>query len=95
MNNTNQIKMTEDELKEIRDIQKKFQDTHYQFGNIYLEKIQVEEAIKTIAEKETSLISTWKSLQKEENELINKILKKYGEGSLNLKDGIFISEKPV
>ena len=87
------IKMTSDELAEIKLLQGKFQEKLFQFGNLYLEKMNVEAAIKDITDRETKHQDEWKSLQKMENELIEKLLKKYGEGALNLKEGVFQPEK--
>ena len=91
MNET--IKISDEELSEVKLLQNKFSERLYQFGNLYLEKMQIEEAVKSIQGKEEQLQNEWKNLQKMENDLIEKILKKYGEGSLDLKAGLFIPER--
>ena len=88
------IKITDAELKSIRDIQSGFQQTKDQFGNLYIEKMAIEAAIKAVAEKENQLQSEWISFQKQENDIIESILKTYGEGSLDVKEGYFIKETP-
>ena len=45
------IKITDAELKSIRDIQSGFQQTKDQFGNLYIEKMAIEAAIKAVSEK--------------------------------------------
>ena len=55
--------------------------------------MQIEQAIKEISDKETSIQNEYKTLQKEEFDLTDKILKKYGEGELNLNEGVFIPQK--
>jgi hypothetical protein len=87
------IKMTEDELSEVRMLQNKFAERVQQFGHLYLEKMQVQEAVDKITKKEGELQNEWKNLQKLENDLIDKVIKKYGEGQLDLKAGVFIPEK--
>ena len=89
----NEIKMTEDEINEIRGLQEKLQEKRFQFGNLYIEKIQIDDYIKAISEKEIAIQEDFKNLQKMESDLIEKILKKYGEGNLDLKAGVFIPEK--
>ena len=86
------IKITEDELNSVRTLQVKFQEKLFQFGRLYLEKMSVEATIKSITERETQLQDSWKDLQKQENDTIEAILKKYGEGSLDVKEGVFIPE---
>ena len=45
--------------------------------------------IKVITDKETALQEEWKKLQTKENELLQSFYKKYGNGSLDLKQGLF------
>lgn len=84
------IKVTSEEIKLITDLQSEFQKAIINFGNLYVEKLQVETAIKTIADKETALQEEWKTLQTRENDLIQSFYKKYGDGSLDMKKGLFI-----
>ena len=81
------IKIAEEELSEVRMLQSKFQDRIVQFGTLYLEKMQIEAQVKAITDREAELQQEWKNLQKMENDLIDKIIKKYGEGALDLKNG--------
>ena len=55
--------------------------------------MDVEMRTKTINEQEIKLRNEWNDLQKMENELIEKLLNKYGEGSLDMAEGVFTSEK--
>lgn len=87
------IKMNENELAEVRMLQEKFQQKLYQLGQLFLQKKQMEVASKNLAEQETKTWDEWVSLQKMENELMDNLLKKYGEGSLDLGAGTFIPEK--
>lgn len=89
------IKMTDSEILEIKLLQEKFQQKVFQLGQLYLQKMQVEASIKTLNEQEIKLRDEWLSIQKMENELIDKMLAKYGEGQLNLVKGEFIPEKKV
>jgi translation initiation factor 2 alpha subunit (eIF-2alpha) len=84
------IKITQEEVKSITDLQTEFQKSVVEFGNLYIEKMQVDSLIKVIADKESSLQEEWKKLQTKENDLIQSFYKKYGNGSLDLKGGLFI-----
>jgi len=81
------IKITENELAEVRMIQEKFQQKLYQLGQLFLQKKQLETSVKNLAEQETKTWEEWTNLQKMENELMDKLLKKYGEGSLDVVSG--------
>ena len=87
------IKMTENELAEVRMLQEKFQQKVFQLGQLYLQKLNVEVTIKGLNEQEIKLRDDWVSLQKMENELIEKLLAKYGEGRLDLSKGSFIKDE--
>ena len=88
-----QIKMTDGELTEVRTLQDKFQQKTVQLGLLYLHKLKTERALKGIVKQEDQIVSDWDSLEKAETDLINKLLEKYGEGSLDLQSGTFIVEK--
>jgi hypothetical protein len=89
------IKMTDGELLEVRSLQEKFQQNIYAFGQLYLQKIQVEKTQQSLKEQQSTLETGWSDLQKSESELIEKLLKKYGEGALDLKAGTFIPDKKI
>jgi hypothetical protein len=87
------IKITEEELSEVRMLRGKFHERVVQFGTLYLEKMQVEAQVKSITDKEQELQQEWKNLQKMEDDLLDKIIKKYGEGSLDLENGTLVPSK--
>ncbi len=86
---TTPIKLKDEELRTIQEIQEKNGIMLGQFGTLYLDKMQIDEAIKVVTTKEQKLQEEWVSLRKKENELIDKIIKSYGEGSLDMKNGTF------
>lgn len=87
------IKLKDEELKQLREHQVNVQNKIDQFGRLYLEKLSVDAAIKAVTDRETQLQTEWQTLQKTENELLDGILKNYGEGSLDVREGVFIPEK--
>ncbi len=86
------VKMSVEEVAEVRGVQEAFQNKIYQLGQLYLQKIQAENATKFVIDQESKLKDDWNEIQKRENELVDKLLAKYGQGSLDLKEGIFISD---
>jgi hypothetical protein len=87
------IKFTDDEVNEIRFIQNKFQEKLIKFGQIQLETIELEDRLTLLKNEQSRLKTEYLSLQKTEQELMDKLTNKYGEGSLNLKEGTFTPSK--
>ena len=85
------IKITENELAEVRMIQEKFQQKLYQLGQLLVQKKQIEMSAKNLSDQEAKTWEEWTNLQKMENELMDKLLQKYGEGSLDVLHGVFVS----
>lgn len=87
------VKLIEQEITEIQQLQEKFQRQIYKFGNLTIRKLKAEKARKQLEEQEISLNTELEGLEVEENKLIDKFLTKYGEGQLDLASGTFIPEK--
>ena len=87
------LKFTDDEVKEIRFLQNKFQEKLIKFGQIQLETIELEDRLLLLKNEQIRLKNEYLSLQQTEQELMDKLTDKYGEGSLNLKEGTFTPTK--
>lgn len=83
------IKFTDNEVTEIRFLQNKFQEKLIKFGQIQLETIELEDRLTLLKNEQIRLKNEYLSLQKTEQELMDKLTAKYGEGTLNLKEGTF------
>jgi hypothetical protein len=86
-------KITESELAEVKMLQNKFQESIIKLGNLQIEKMQLDAAVTEFVEKEKKLKEEWTSLQKLEQSLLDKIIKVYGVGNLNVNDGTFTPVK--
>ncbi len=84
------IKITETIITEIKMLQTKFQEGVYKLGNLQVEKMELDRVTAEFILKEKRTKEEWQSLQKLEQDLMDKIVKTYGEGNLNLADGTFI-----
>ena len=73
---------TEKELKALTDLQAKSQNVTFQFGQLYINKIRLDE-------QETALKNYAKSLEEEEANLAKDLSDKYGKGSINVETGEF------
>lgn len=83
------IKFTEQEMQSIAKLQSDYQQYIYILGQIDLEKTDLEQQIQELQNKRNEVFENWKKVQKEESDLINSLSQKYGDGSLNIKDGTF------
>jgi hypothetical protein len=87
------LKFTDDEVNEIRFLQNKFQEKLLKFGQIQLETIELEDRLSLLKNEQNRLRTEYISLQRTEQDLMDKLTNKYGEGSLNLKEGTFTPSK--
>ncbi len=88
-------KLSESELSELKKIQLNYQDKTFEFGQLYLEKLNLSEHLKDLEVRENKLKDDLLSIQKSESIWIEKITTTYGEGNLSLKDGTFTSTKKI
>ena len=86
------IKFTEPEMQSIAKLQSDYQQYIYILGQIDLEKTDLEQQLEDLKNKRSEVFESWKKTQKEESDLISSLSQKYGDGSLNIKDGTF---KPI
>lgn len=86
------IKFTEHEMQSIAKLQNEYQQSIFALGQIDLEKTDLEQQLSQLKEQRDKVYDNWKNLQNQENDLLNSLSQKYGDGSLNLKDGTF---KPI
>jgi predicted nuclease with TOPRIM domain len=84
------IKIDESVLAEIKMLQSKFQESTMKMGLLFIEKMQLDNAVSDFNDKEKNIKEEWSSLQKLEQSLLDKIVQKYGEGNLNMSDGTFV-----
>lgn len=84
------VKISEGELAEIKMLRDKFQEMVIKFGELGIEKLELDRLVTEFVEKEKGLKESWSNLQKLEKEFLNKIVQKYGEGNLDMKDGTFV-----
>ena len=86
------ITFTTEELAEIKTLQDKFQKQVFQFGQLRLERMRFAQVAKQLEAEEVKADEAYSGLQKEENTLLEKFMKKYGAGQLSLSDGTFLPE---
>lgn len=88
-------KFTDEELNEIENIQDKYQEVTARLGQISVERVLLEQKSEELTNTETIILSDLKTLQKQEKDMHIKLKEKYGQGTLNLQTGEFISTEIV
>ena len=74
---------SEQELKEIKDLRLSLNTLTFQLGQVYIEKMKIEE-------QENILKNQLKDLEKKEISIAKKLTTKYGKGSIDIETGTFI-----
>ena len=77
-----EVKFTEEELTQVQNIQKSYQNVQIQFGQLKLAQIRLDN-------DEIQLEDALKSIQEEEKKFLDGITDKYGQGTLNPETGVF------
>jgi len=77
-----EVKFTEEELKQVQNIQRGYSNVQNQFGQLKLAQIRLDE-------QEVELEDALKSIQSEEKKFLDGITDKYGQGTLNPETGVF------
>ena len=81
-----EVKFTDDELKEVKSLQTSYLDVQNEFGQLKLAQIRLERQEKNLSDKLVEVENTEKSF-------LDKITEKYGKGVLNPETGVFTPEK--
>jgi predicted nuclease with TOPRIM domain len=79
---SNEIRFTDQELEELKDLQNQYQSVIYGLGQIQVEK-------RLLESREIELNSVYDSLGQKEKELLDSLNQKYGSGTINLENGTF------
>ena len=88
-----EVKFTEEELKQVKEIQDNYFDVQNQFGQTALAKLRLDEQIESVMKGEDDLKTKFEEIQSKERDFLKGITEKYGEGSLDPKTGVFTSNK--
>lgn len=83
------VKLSESEIGSLREIQNKINTKLWEFGQLYIERLALDEKFKLLTDAETKLRTDYAAIQQEEQKWIDSISDKYGNGNLSIKDGTF------
>ena len=84
-----QIKFTKEELSGIREVRNSFNNITTNFGSLEVQRIQAEQRLAAIEQQKVIAENEYNQVIQPEAELLNNLNEKYGQGSLDLEQGVF------
>lgn len=86
-----QIKLTDEEITKIKQIQDDNTRIIYQLGEVELESKLIEQRVIDLNTLRNTIHSDYIALQNREKELVQQLNAKYGVGQVDLESGVFIA----
>ena len=83
------IKFTEEELKSLNDLNQGYQTKQQQFGQLKVQRILLTQQLEALDETEIRVETEYSELQKYEQQLVQSLNEKYVPGQLDPKKGVF------
>lgn len=77
------VKLTQEELQKLGEIQQVMQNITFEYGNIELTR-------KALEDRVTRVDQALAQIREQEQSFAKEIEEKYGRGSINLQDGTFL-----
>jgi hypothetical protein len=84
------VKFTDEEVKQLQTLQAQYAQTTADFGRIKVQRLLLEKEMEFLSNKEVELEGVYRNLQKTEQETVKTLSAKYGDGQLDLSNGLFI-----
>ena len=86
---SDEIKYSEEELKELGELQTSYQEKQAQLGQIAVQKILLGQQVEAIDNRQVELEGEYEAVQQSERDLVQKLNEKYGPGQLDPQSGVF------
>jgi uncharacterized protein (DUF3084 family) len=88
-----EIKFTEEEMGGVKAIQDNYNKIQFELGQLSITKLKLAQQIESLNDIESNLQKDFRKTQSDEKKLLDEITKKYGEGILDPKTGIYKKNK--
>ena len=85
---SDEIKFSDEELKDLGDLQQSYQDKQGQLGQIAVQKIILNQQVEAIENRQAELEGEYEEVQQTERDLVHKLNEKYGPGQLDPQTGV-------
>ena len=84
-----EVKFTKEELNKINSFQERYAQVRNDFGDISLSRINLSNQLKELDNLEDETSNSLQKIQTDEKAFLGELNKKYGEGNLDPKTGVF------
>jgi len=84
-----EVKFTEEELKQVQEIQNEYSSIQNTFGQLKMAKLRLEEQMDNLNKNEHDNLKKLSEISDKEKKFLDEITKKYGQGTLNPETGVF------
>jgi len=91
---SDEIKFSEEELKNLGELQTSYQEKQAQLGQIAVQKILLGQQVEAIDNRQVELEGEYEEVQQTERDLVQKLNEKYGPGQLDPETGVFTPVPP-
>lgn len=82
-------KLDKEHLDQIMELRDSFAKNSQTLGNIYLEEYSLKRRFDMLESERSKYIQQFSDLQKQEQELLEKMRERYGDGEINIVQGTF------
>jgi hypothetical protein len=85
-------KLDKEHLDAIQELQDQFTQNTLILGNVALEQESIKYRLDELDTQKQKCMDTFKQLKQRENNLVEQMRERYGDGEINVADGTFTSE---
>lgn len=89
-NDNPQVKLSDDEQSEIVTLNSDYQNLLLTLGQLSIEKINLKSDMDVLKKSEKKCKKSYTELRNKETMFLDRLKKKYGEGSLDIESGIYV-----
>jgi hypothetical protein len=82
-------KLDKEHVETIQTLRDQFNETAVFLGNISIEKHLAVQQVSQLESREQELIARFEQLRQKEQDLLEKLKERYGEGEINIAEGTF------
>jgi uncharacterized iron-regulated protein len=82
-------KLDKEHIDSIQALRDQFNETAVFLGNISIEKHLAVQQVSQLESREQELIARFEQLRQKEQDLLEKLKERYGEGEINIAEGTF------
>jgi hypothetical protein len=79
--------LTTEELKSIKDLQSKYNQTIFEIGVAEAQRIALQEQVDKLQSNKVALVNDLATIEKQESDLVTSLQTKYGNGAINPETG--------